>query len=333
MLRLPQFQVATPTTLAEAVDLLQNNSPGARLISGGTDILPNLKHFLDQPGLLVSLARVAELRRIDRDDRAGRLVLGAGLTLAEIAQHPDVRASFPSLAKSAGLVAAPTIRNMATLGGNINLDTRCRYVNQTELWRSGIGGGCLKSEGQVCHVVPTGRRCVAAMSSDNVPVLISLGATIHLHGPAGPRALPLADYFHADGLRHTHAAPGEITAAISLPLPTSPRRCDYIKWSVRQSIDFPLVSVALRFDLDADRSDAAITGVSVVAGVLGAKPREVNKLDEIVVGRSFADPSVAQIVSEAAYSQCKPLPNVPYDPAYRREMIRVLTRRAIAAMV
>lgn len=329
MLRLPQFQVAAPETIAEVVDALQ--TPGARVVAGGTDILPNLKHRLDAPPLLVSLGRVKGLGGITRDEAAGALRVGAGVTLREIAEHPEVRALFPSFARSAGSVAAPTIRSMGTLGGNVNLDTRCRYVNQSELWREGIGGGCLKSEGDVCHVVPKGRNCVAAMSSDNVPVLISLDATIHQVGPAGARSLPLADYFQADGVRHTLALPGEITAAITIPLPKGPRRSEYVKWAVRRSIDFPLVSVALRFDLDADAADAAITGARVVVGVLGAKPREVNKL-EVVLGRRLSDPEVAELVAEATHAQARPLPNVPYDPAYRRAMIRVFTRRAVASL-
>ena len=220
---------------------------------------------------------------------------------------------------------------MGTLGGNVNLDTRCRYVNQTELWRQGIGGGCYKSEGNVCHVVPGGKNCVAAMSSDNVPVLISLDATICLLGPEGARELPMAEYYHADGLRHTHAKDGELTTEIRVPYPEGARRCDYVKWSVRNSIDFPLVSVALRFDLDGDEAGAAITGVRVVVGVLGARPRVVGKLDG-VIGKALRDPAVARIVSEAAYAQCKPLANVPYEPGYRREMIRVYTRRAVEGM-
>ncbi|MEZ4453162.1 MAG: FAD binding domain-containing protein [Nannocystaceae bacterium] len=329
MLRLPQFEVVAPSTVDGVVEALK--VPGARLIAGGTDLLPNLKHHLDRPPRLVTLAQVSALRGIARDDDAKVLRLGARVTLRELSEHPEVRALFPSLAHAAGHVASPTIRNMATLGGNVNLDTRCRYVNQTELWRQGIGGGCYKSEGDVCHVVPGGKNCVAAMSSDNVPVLITLGATIHLVGPEGARALAMADYYHADGLRHTHARDGELTAELRVPYPEGPRRCEYVKWSVRNSIDYPLVSVALRFDLEADDPRSAITGAHVVVGVLGARPRIVGKL-EGALGKALADPAVAKLVSEAAYAQCKPLPNVPYDPAYRREMIRVYTRRAIERM-
>ena len=336
MLRLPQFDVVSPETVPEVVEAL-GKTPGARLIAGGTDILPNLKHWLDQPPVLVSLARVTALRGVRRDDARGVLRIGAGVTLSELSREPSVRALFPSLAQSAGAVASPIIRNMATLGGNVNLDTRCRYVNQTEFWRGAIGGGCIKSEGSVCHVVPKGRNCVAAMSSDNVPVLISLDATIVLVGPEGERELPLGSFFHADGTAHTRAQPGELTTELRLPLPTTARRARYVKWCVRRSIDFPLVSVALRFDLDAapgspeDSPDAPITAAHVVVGVLGSKPRALSKLGA-VVGLRLRDPAVARAVSEAAHAQCRPLANVPYEVHYRRQMIKVHTRRGVEAL-
>ena len=331
MLRLPQFEVESPDTIEGVITALQRR-PGARLIAGGTDILPNLKHFLDTPPALVSLARVTALRGVVRDDDAGVLRVGAGVTLTQLAEDPTARALFPSLAEAAGGVASPVIRNMGTLGGNVNLDTRCRYVNQSEFWRSSIGGGCLKSEGNVCHVVPKGRNCVAAMSSDNVPVLIGLDATIVLVGPEGRRELPLEEYYQADGIRHTLALPGEVTVELRVPLPRGPRRTKYVKWAVRKSIDYPLLSVALRFDLAAEGAHAEVTGVRVVAGVLGAKPRVVTRLDE-ALGKKLSDPAVARIVSEATYAQCKPLENVPYEAAYRREMLRVYTRRAVEALV
>jgi 4-hydroxybenzoyl-CoA reductase beta subunit len=330
MLRLPAFEVESPDTIEGVVAALQAR-PGARVVAGGTDILPNLKHFLDTPPLLVSLSRVTALRGVVREGDVLRI--GAGVTLSQVAEHPEVQALFPSLAQSAGIIASPVIRNMGTLGGNVNLDTRCRYVNQTEFWRGAIGGGCLKSEGNVCHVVPKGRNCVAAMSSDNVPVLISLDATIVLVGPEGRRELKLEDYYHADGLAHTMAKPGEVTLELRVPVPQGPRCTRYIKWSVRHSIDFPLISVALRFDLapEGDPRHGEIVDVRVVAGVLGAKPRSLTRLGD-VIGKKIGDPAVARIVSEAAYGQCKPLENVPYEAAYRREMLRVYTRRGVEAL-
>ncbi len=330
MLRMPRFSVELPTSVDEAVRALA--TPGARVVAGGTDLLPNLKHRLEQPPVLVSLSRVRELSDVTVDEAAGVLRIGARVTLTQLSEHPQVRERFPSLAHAAGLVASPLIRNMGTIGGNVNLDTRCRYVNQTAFWRDAIGGGCLKSEGNVCFVVPGGRNCVAAMSSDCVPVLISLGARMMLLGGQGPRELALEDYYHADGTRHTRRNDDELTTELRVPLPAAPRRSHYAKWTVRGSIDFPLISVALCFELAEDRVAAAVTAAHVVVGVLGSKPRRVTRLDD-VLGKALDDPGFAQAVAERVHQQCKPLENVPYEGPYRRQMLRVHTRRAIEAIV
>lgn len=330
MLRMPRFSVQTPRTIDEVVQALR--TPGARLVAGGTDLLPNIKHRLEQPPVLVSLSRVRELGDVVVDEAAGVMRIGARVTLTAISEHAQVRERFPSLARAAGVVASPLIRNMGTLGGNVNLDTRCRYVNQTAFWREALGGGCIKSEGSVCHVVPGGRNCVAAMSSDCVPVLISLGASIVLVGSQGRRELPLEDYYLADGVRHTTRLDDELTTELVVPLPRGPRRSHYAKWTVRGSIDFPLVSVALRFDLEQDHVSAPVSEAHVVVGVLGSKPRRVTRLDD-VVGKALDDPSLATAVAERVHQQCKPLENVPYEAPYRRTMLRVHARRAIEVMV
>ncbi len=335
MLRLPQFNVHAPTTLDEAASLLALE--GARVVAGGTDILPNLKHQLDDPPALVSLHRLAALREVAVED--GVLRIGAGVTLSEVAEHDAVAEHAPSLALAAGLVAGPLHRNMGTLGGNVNLDVRCRYVNQTKFWRDAIGGGCLKSEGNVCHVVPKGRNCVAAMSADTVPVLISLDAEIVLvsaatepaDGGIASRTVPLREYYRADGERHLVKEAGELMTEVRIPLPSGPRRTTYTKWTVRESIDFPLVSVALRFDLSADEVGGTIEAARAVVGVLNPKPREV-ALDD-VVGKRLSDPAVARIVADTVHKRCKPLENVPFEAPYRRQMMKVFTRRAVEDLV
>jgi 4-hydroxybenzoyl-CoA reductase subunit beta len=340
MLRLPLVDVEVPASLEEALEALDH--PNARPVAGGTDLLPNLKHRLEGalhrtkgeggaqgPARLVSLHGLAELRRAERDEEAGVLRLGAGLTMSALASHPEVRALWPSLAEAASCVAGPQIRNQATLGGNLNLDTRCRYVNQTQFWRSAIGG-CLKSDGDVCHVVPGGVKCVAALSSDCAPVLISLDAEVVLRRRGAERAMALSEYYRADGIHHTRLTPGELLTEVRVPLPRGPRRTAYVKWRVRGSIDFPLVSVALRFDLVADGA-SEIAAARVVAGVLGARPRVVRGL-EALRGRALDDPEVADEVAAAVHAQCRPLENVPYEADYRRHLYRVLTRRAVRAL-
>lgn len=331
MLRLPRFGVVAPRTVDEAVSLLQR--PGARIVAGGTDLLPNLKHRLDRPELLVSLSQVDALRQVTvAGSGEGRVLrIGAGVTLTDASEHALVREHAPSLARAAGLVASPSIRNMGTLGGNIHLDTRCRYVNQTEFWRSAIGG-CLKSEGTVCHVVPGGKNCVAAMSSDCVPVLISLDAEVVLVGPGGERTVALDRYYNNDGVQHINKEPGELMTEVRVPVPGGPRRAHYAKWTVRKSIDFPLVSVALRFDLDADDDSARIVAARVCVGVLNARPRVIKRTDSLR-GERLSDPATIRAVCKLVYDQSKPLPNVPYDALYRRKVLPVHTRRAMEAML
>ncbi|MCG8420002.1 MAG: FAD binding domain-containing protein [Proteobacteria bacterium] len=329
MLRLPRFGVVTPQTVEDVVAAI--NQPGARIIAGGTDLLPNLKHRLEQPALLVSLSQVEALRQVGRDDRAGVVRIGAGVTLTEISENHLVRQLYPSLARAAGIVASPSIRNMATIGGNINLDTRCRYVNQSEFWRSAIGG-CLKSEGTLCHVVKGGRNCVAAMSSDCVPVLTTLDATVVLVGPAGERRVAIAEYYNTDGVRHINKEPGEFMTEVQIPVPKGPRRSAYAKWTVRKNIDFPLVSVAMRFDLDADSPDARMTDVRVCVGVLNAKPRLIRRTESLA-GKRLSDRATVEALCQLVYKQSKPLENVPYEAPYRRKMIPVYTRRAIEKML
>jgi 4-hydroxybenzoyl-CoA reductase subunit beta len=327
MLRLPRFGVVAPRTIDEVVAALKQ--PGARLVAGGTDLLPNLKHRLDRPDLLVSLSQVEALCHVTREGDFVRI--GAGVVLGDVSEHEVIRGLFPSLARAAGLVASPSIRNMGTIGGNIHLDTRCRYVNQTDFWRSAIGG-CLKSEGSVCHVVPGGKNCVAAMSSDCVPVLTTLDATVVLVGPGGERQVAIADYYNTDGTAHINKEPGELMIEVRVPVPAGPRRATYAKWTVRRSIDFPLVSVALRFDLDSGDRDARVIVARACVGVLNAAPRVIKRTDKLA-GKRLRDPETIAALCELVHAQSKPLPNVPYEAPYRRKMLPVYTRRAMEAML
>jgi 4-hydroxybenzoyl-CoA reductase subunit beta len=324
MLRLPQFDVVSPETVEGAVMALAR--PGARLVAGGTDILPNLKHRLDRPPVLVSLARVRGLDHVTVDRAAGLLRIGAGMKLSSLSEHPDVTARFPSLAHAASIVASPLLRNMGTIGGNVHLDTRCRYVNQTEFWRGAIGG-CLKSGGTVCHVVPGGKSCVAAMSSDCVPVLTTLEARVALLGPGGEREVAVADYYDTDGISHVKKDPQELCTEVRVPLPAGPWRTGYRKWTVRGSIDFPLVSIALRFDLDGNSTRARIRRALVCLGVLAARQKLLKA--EALIGRHLIDPEVRRILGEMCEKQGKPLDNVPYEAAYRRKVLPVHARRAL----
>jgi 4-hydroxybenzoyl-CoA reductase subunit beta len=320
MLRLAQLEVLEPRTWAEAVRLLQQN-PEARVLAGGTDLLPAMKTRQIRSRLLVSLRHLLDGQIFLEGDQ---LHLDAGVTLTDLANHPLVLAGAPALARAASLVASPLVRNRATLAGNLCVEPRCRYINQSELFRQALGG-CLKSHGNVCHVVPAGTRCVAALSSDTAPVLIAYQATIHTIGPQGRRIIPAREFHRADGLHPNGLQAAELIRQIRLPSLPPGCRVTYRKWRPRKSIDFPLVSVALRLDTRQGYLDSG----SLVVGVLGPKPRVIS-LDPLAGAALNSDLPLR--IAELAQS-IKPLPNVPYDPDYRKTRLLLEVQRAVREML
>ena len=195
---MPASRVARPKTVEEAVRILSGAGPEAMIIAGGTDVVPNLQMKLFSPRVLVDIKPIAALRGITIVS-AGALRIGALTTLTEIAESPVVRASYPVLASAVAAVAGPLQRNMGTLGGNLCLETRCLWYNQSYFWRKALGG-CLKKDGDVCHVAPGGKRCWAAWSGDAAPALLTVEAEIEIAGPQGARRLRLADFYRNDGM-------------------------------------------------------------------------------------------------------------------------------------
>ncbi len=322
MLRLPPFDYHRPDTVANAVDLMGTYGEKAMFIAGGTDLMPNMKHRLFEPEHLVALKSITELRGIRED--GGELRIGAGETLSAVAGDTLVQKYFPALAHAAGQVAGPQLRNAGTLGGNVCLDTRCTYYNQTAFWREALGY-CLKKDGDVCHVTKTGRKCVAAHSADTPPVLATLDAHVVLVGPEGRRTLPVADFFVADGVANTKRARDEVVTEIRVPLAGARLRQAYVKLRQRQSIDFPLLSVAVAAEIDDGGEVVSIDGVVTA---LGSRPRRLAKWGDQVVGRPLDDEAVEELALRA-HKQCHPLENIIVDPAWRRAMVPVYVRRAL----
>jgi len=327
MLPLPTLDIVHPETVEEAAALLAEAPADTMLVSGGTDLLPNLKHGLAAPRRLVSLRRLAGLREI-RSAPDGGLTIGAGVTLAALAADPRVRASYPALARAAGAVAGPQLRNMGTLGGNLCLDTRCVYFNQTAFWRGALGY-CLKKDGDRCHVVPEGSRCVAAMSADTPAPLIAYGASVRLVSARGDRTIPVADFFRGDGARNTVREPDEILTGVILPAPPEGLRSGYRKLRVRQAIDFPILTTTAAAVVD---SGERVQTLTLVVGALGARPKSVQRIDKLAHGRVLDD-TLAREVSEEAHRQCHPLANLNVDSDWRREMVRVEVRRLLGELV
>lgn len=331
MLRLPRFELLEPTSLDAALASLAENPQESLLIAGGTDLLPNLKHELFTPKRVVSLARIPELAQV-RELKDGWLALGAMLRLEQVSTHPQVLRHYPALAQAASLVAGPQLRTMGTLGGNVLLDTRCQWYNQTYFWRQALGF-CLKKDGTLCHVVEGGSKCVAAASNDTAPALMSLGAQLMIVGPHGQRVVALDDFWLADGAMNKKIEPGEILVEVRLPPTAAGHRGAYGKLRERGSIDFPLLGVAARVDLDESGS---VCAADLVIGALQARPVRIKRVAELLIGISSHSPAFATAVSavaDLAYKQCHPMPNIPGDHEWRREMVPVYVRHTLHAAV
>jgi 4-hydroxybenzoyl-CoA reductase subunit beta len=333
MLRLHEYTYHRPSTLAEALDLVTGNED-ALPIAGGTDLMPNMKHRLFTPRHLVALKGVAELHGIGVADAEGnaveegspaaaQLVIGAAETLTAVARHPLVRRIAPALAEAAGHVAGPQIRNAGTMGGNLCLDTRCTYYNQSLFWRQALGF-CLKKDGDVCHVTRVGKKCVAAHSADTPPVLITLGAVADLASAEGVRTVTMDEFFVANGEWNTVRQRDELVARIRIPLPGPGVRMAYRKVRQRNSVDFPLLSIAAAADVAPDQTARSL---SLVVSALGARPKVVTGLDRIVAGNRLGE--VADAVAAQAFKQCHPLENIIVDPDWRRAMVPIYVRRAL----
>jgi 4-hydroxybenzoyl-CoA reductase subunit beta len=319
MLTLPPFEYHSPSTIQEAISLLSKHRGDVKVIAGGTDLLPNMKHRLFTPRHVVGLKGIPDLDRVIEDGAVVRL--GAMCSIAQLARHSVVQERLPSLAAAASQIAGPQLREMGTLGGNLCLDTRCVYYNQTYFWRKALGF-CLKKDGTVCHVVQGGQRCVAAASNDTAPVLMTLDAVIRVAGPSGVRDVPVAELYVPDGIVNTILGPEELVIEVQVPI-FERLITGYQKLRVRASIDYPALTIAVAIKLDAGD---LVEWIRTVVSALGARPHLVGGLERFV-GRPF-DASLAKEVAQIAYRQCHPLTNINVDAGWRREMVPVFVRRA-----
>lgn len=321
MLRLHEYTYHRPASVAEAASLLATHPGRAMLIAGGTDLMPNMKHGLFTPQHVIALKQIDELHGIEELD--GEVVIGAAETLATVAADGAVRRRFPALAQAAGSVAGPQLRNMGTIGGNLCLDTRCTYYNQSHFWRDALGY-CLKKDGDVCHVTKVGRKCVAAHSADTAGVLITLGAIADLVSAEGSRSVPVEQFFVADGIENTVRGWNEIVVRVRIPLPASAARSAFRKLRQRGAVDFPLLNVAVAAEIDG----GDVVAMTIVVSALGSRPRLISGLDKVAIGKPLDDGTI-DAIAERAFQQCHPLTNIIVDPEWRRAMVPVQVRRAL----
>ena len=336
---LPEFRLLRPRGLEEALDFLASHvgtaAPGRpaeavsasaaiRIIAGGTDLLPSMKQKLFEPQYVLDVRRIQDLRGI-RPLSSGSVEIGALTTLRAIERSEFLREHYPVLSEAAATVASPVLRNMGTIGGNICLDTRCLWYNQSLTWRKGCGF-CIKKDGDLCHVAPGGTKCWAAFSGDTPPALLCLNAEIEIASPNGTRRVALSDFYTGLGDTYRKLQPNELVTRVFLPASSSGYRGIYRKLRVRGSIDYPLAGVAVVMK----RSNGHVADARIGITAVNPAPLLVKGASELLAGKAI-DATLAEAAGDLAAKVSKPLTTSALTPEYRREMIRVFTKRAVLA--
>jgi 4-hydroxybenzoyl-CoA reductase subunit beta len=324
MMRASHFRYLTARTSREAAEILAGAGPGAMLLAGGTDLVPNMKRRQQTPGVLVSLRQIDELRRIEAGTET---VIGACATLADIVRDPALRTAHHALFRASAQVATPLIRNTATIGGNLCLDTRCNYYNQNHDWRQSIDF-CKKAPGPegvateevrdeaICWVAPSSPRCWAVSSSDTAPALIALGARVKLlSAKEGEREIPLEALYHDDGMSFLTKRPDEVLTTIAIP--ANRVRSTYWKLRRRGSFDFPTLGVAAALRLGADQ---VVEEARIVLGAVASRPIVLGE-SSMLVGKRLTDDAIEEF-AEAASKFAKPLDNTDFHMSWRKAMAK-----------
>lgn len=320
---LPQFKLLRPRTIEEALGALAKYANDIRVLAGGTDLIPSMRQKLFEPQFVLDIRHVSELKGIRQTEQGTEI--GALTTLSSIEHSDFLRRHYPVLTEAAGTVASPVLRNMGTIGGNICLDTRCLWYNQSLTWRKGCGF-CIKKDGNLCHVAPGGTKCWAAFSGDTPPALLCLNAEVEVAGPSGLRRIPLRDFYTGIGDNYRKLQANELLTRIFLGREAADYRGVYRKLRIRGSIDYPLAGVAVALK----RSNGHVSDARIAITAVNPAPVLVKNVSQILEGKAI-DEAAAEAVGDLAAKTAKPLTTSALTPEYRREMIRVFTKRAVLA--
>jgi 4-hydroxybenzoyl-CoA reductase subunit beta len=321
---LPSFRLLRPRSLRQAVDYLARHGNDLLILAGGTDLLPSMKQKLFTPEYVMDIRGMDEIRGIHVRPGVG-VEIGALTPLSAIEDSEFIRRHYRVLHEAAMTVASPILRNMGTLGGNICLDTRCVWYNQSLQWRRSCGF-CIKKDGDLCHVAPGGKFCWAAFSGDTPPALLCLGAELEIAGPTGMRRVALKDFYTKAGDTRMRLERNEMLTRVFVSEASSGWKGSYLKLRIRGSIDYPLAGVAVALKKNGGPVEAARMAITAV----NPAPLLVAGIDAALIGKQV-DEHVATVVGELAAKTAKPLTTSALTPEYRREIVKVYARRAVMA--
>jgi 4-hydroxybenzoyl-CoA reductase subunit beta len=322
-MKLPEFDLVQPQSLQEACSILRKHKKKADILAGGTALMVALRYRLSKPRVVIDLKGVTTLDHVDRNERGG-LAIGSMVTLETLEKSLAVLNGHAPLAQAVHLVAIPPIRHKATIGGNLCLDTRCIYYNQSEFWRSGLRA-CFKLGGNICNAVEKGRHCQAVYQGDLGPVLMALGAEVRIASTKGERIIPLAEFFTGRGEKPNVLKPDEILVEVRIPPSGQGAAGVYEKLRVRDGMEFPMAGVAV---MVKRTPSGTIEQAKLVLGALGSSPKEVSNAGRLLEGHKPTD-DLLQSVSREAMDRVQPVGNLAMNASYRKKMVGVLVKRAL----
>lgn len=318
---MPEFRLVRPSTVEEAI-ASQLEHPASRFVAGGTDLLVNMRHGIGSPDLLIDLAGIDELSGIET--KKSGVTIGTGVTIATLARDAEIARRYRALVQAAGAIAGPGHRIMGTVGGNLCLDTRCIYYNQSHWWRA-ANGFCLKSGGDICHVAPQGRRCHAAYTGDLAPALLALGAEVDIASAHGRRRISLSGIYVEDGKAHLALAEDELIVAVHLPPDTPPSA--YEKVRLRRSIDYPLAGVAVALAA----SCANVGSLRIALTGTNSRPFLLTGTESFT-GRPVGE-KLLQEIARLVQKQVQPMRTMIASANYRRVAAAAVAKRLTARLI
>ncbi len=323
-MRLPHFDLRQPSTVEEALSLMEEFRGSALALAGGTDLIPLMRYRLEVPSTLVSLQKVDCLKGISLQD--GRVFIGAMTPLADLVSSSIISDNFPALLQAARAVGAPPILNLATVGGNICQNSRCLYYNQSRTWRL-ERPACFKAGGNVCHAVPKGNKCFSVYSGDLAPALVALDAVAAVEKRGRSRSVSIEELFSGNGLHPIALGKEELVTGVAIPLPEKSSNSSYMKMRARPSIDYPLVSAAA---CATRGGNGKIEKIRLVLGAVGPSPVVVGDVGRFFEGKTL-DEVDFDALSEIIGKGARMVDNLTFPGSYRKAMLSVIAEKAVRA--
>lgn len=316
-MRLPKFRYVEPESIKEASTILLDE-PGAKFLAGGTDILPNMKHRVELPSVVVNMKKIPELNTIQQDN--GAIRIGALTSLKKVYEYPIIAKNLSALASAASSVGSYHHQTMGTIGGNICQQNRCKYFNQSQWWRSSRPT-CFKAGGEICHVINKKEICYSSYCGDVAPALLVLDAKIIVESRDHSREIPLETLFSGNGKAPLNFQRGELLTQIVIPETAMDGFSTYLKCANRESIDFPVVGTAFWASMEKKEYRVAFTAVD-------RKPLRGNSVEDFLKGKDLSE-ELLEEANQIASREANPVKTSNYSPSYKRKMMGLLLRSAI----